>query len=411
MPDLIIKNISKLVTPTGTAGTPGNRMNELRIVDHAMIAIADGKIAYAGETHDYTGSPDAKKVIDADGMIALPGFVDSHTHLVFAGNRAEEFDLRSRGKSYAEIAESGGGIKSTVKATRKATKDELHSLAKKRLAECIGLGTTTIEIKSGYGLEGAAEMKMLEVIGQLHDESPATVVATFLGAHDLPEEVHGSRQEYLSLIFHDMFPRIWPKRMAKYCDVFCEEGYFSPQDARQLFAKARDFGMKPKVHADQLSDFGGVSLAAEVKAISADHLEFASDEGLDAMREAGTVATLLPGAAYQLNMDFPDARRFVSKDLVVALASDYNPGSSTTGNMQLMMNMACCRMNMSCAEALTAATLNGAAALELADVTGSLQSGKRADVILCELEEWQEIIYRFGHNPVKKVIAGGAVVS
>jgi imidazolonepropionase len=375
------------------------------------IILRDGLIDWVGPAAEMPAVAEQGTTwIDARGKVVLPGFVDSHTHLLFAGSRADEFEQRLHGLSYQEIAARGGGILSTVRRVRQATKDELKALARPRLWQMLQFGITTIEIKSGYGLTPADEIKCLQAIAELNAEGPWELVPTFLGAHAVPPEYRDNREGYLRSLCDDMLPEIARQRLAEFCDVFCETGVFSVEESRRILHRARDLGLRLKIHADELSPLGGAELAAEVGAVSADHLLCVTDRGLDALAASGTVATLLPGTAFFLGVHYAPARKLIERGVAVALASDCNPGTCPTENLPLVGAIACTRMGMLPGEVVTALTLHGAAALGRSERLGSLTPGKQADVILCAVPDYRELFYHFGINHVECVLKRGRVV-
>jgi imidazolonepropionase len=414
--DTVLRNIGQLVTvaqqPVAGASGP------LQVIEHAAMAIHNGTIMWIG-TEDLqqpefladpaTGS-DGITIIDAQGAVVTPGIVDSHTHLVFAGDRAEEFHLRRAGISYGELLAQGRGILTTMKATREADADQLITLAHQRLQAMSSYGTTTVEVKTGYGLNMEAEERCLRIINKLNVLEETTppqhievrVVPTFLGAHSVPPEYRDRRAEYVQLVVEEMLPAF--VGLARFCDVFCEREAFTLEESRRVLEHAQELGYLLKVHADQLSPSGGARLAAELGATSADHLDHASDADLNAMRDAGVVATLLPGCSFTLRTPYPVARRFLDHGLHVALATDFNPGTSYCENMQMMLDLAMSSMGMSLEEALTAATINGARALALDDQIGSIEVGKRCELALWSIQDYHEIGYHFGTNQVHSIL-------
>lgn len=404
MGSLLIHNASQIATPLGRYRR-GAQMNQLRVWENASIYAQDGVIRAIGSPCDIepliSDSPD---VIDATGYAVVPGFVDSHTHLVFAGNRAQEFAMRVSGATYQEIAATGGGILSTVKATRQATKDELKRIAKHYLALALECGTTTMEIKTGYGLDDETELKLLDVIDELNAEQPISLVPTFLGAHAVPPE--RSKADYLALLFN-LLPRVAPK--AKFIDAFVEEGYFSVAEAEALCEEAKKFGLLPRLHVHQFSQNGGAKMGVRVGALSLDHLEKVSDDDIRLLAESDVVATLLPLTSLFLGYGYPPARRLIDSGAIVALATNFNPGSAMCLNMQLAMLVASAQMRLSMAEALTAATLNAAWSLRLSDRVGSIEVGKQADLVILDSPAFERAIYFFGINHVQTVIKNGIV--
>jgi imidazolonepropionase len=338
----------------------------------------------------------------------MPGFVDSHTHLLFAGSREDEFKLRAAGAGYAEIAASGGGIASTVAAVRSAGKKELKKNARRWLHELLRHGTTTVEMKSGYGLDMETEIRMLEAINELEKEEVISVVATFIGAHAVPPGT--DRAAYVAEVTDRMIPYVGSKRLASFCDVFCEEGYFTAAESRAILTQGKSFNLAPKIHAEEFSVSGGAETAAAVRAVSADHLEHVDDVGIAALAGAGTVATLLPGVSFFLGQRYAPARKLIGAGVPVAIASDFNPGSCMGFNMQLMMTIACTQMGMSPEEAITAATLNGAAALGLSSSVGSIEPGKKADLCLMDAPGYLTVPYLFGVNHVRTVVKNGVIL-
>lgn len=403
MSNLLIQNISQLATPKPGVYR-GKELRELTIHKSAAVYIVDGVIKAVGLLSDVLekvdGHPD---ILDAEGKAAIPGFVDSHSHLVFSGNRADEFAMRCAGMSYEEIAEQGGGIVSTVEATRKASKEELKNLARIRLHKALKQGITTMEIKSGYGLDRETERKMLEVVNELKDEQPIELTATFLGAHAVPE--NSTKEEYLKEVLH-MIPEI--AEMADYCDVFCEKGYFTVDESRNVLKKGFEYGLKPKLHTNQFNDIGGVEMAVQLGAVSVDHLEVLSDKDVERLAGSETIATVLPGVSYFLNIPYSPARKLLDAGALVALATDFNPGSSMTISMQLLMSMACTKMGMSVEEALCCATQNGAKALEKKKL-GCISPGFQADILLLDTDNFKNLAYFFGENHVHTVIKKGKV--
>ena len=393
-------------------------MRELGIVDNSGVLCLEGKIAWVGPMSEWTSRanrmlpPRAQGIeeFDAAGMVVVPGFVDSHTHMMFAGDRAHEFALRSAGATYQDIARQGGGILNTVLHVRSASKKELKRSTLRYMNEMMKQGTTTVEIKTGYGLTLDAEIKMMEAIHELKEEEMMGVVATFIGAHAVPPEFTEDRAAYAELVIGQMIPYIGKRNLAQFCDVFCEQGYFDLDSSRRILEAGKAWGMMPKVHAEELTSFGGAQLAAQVGAASADHLERVDDAGIAAMRDAGVVATLLPGVSFFLNHGYAPARALIDAGVPVAIASDFNPGSCMSFSMPLMMTIACTQMRMSPEEALCAATLNGAAALRLSATCGSIEVGKNADVLVADVPDYTHLAYHFGMNHVVKTIKNGTIL-
>jgi imidazolonepropionase len=385
----------------------------LGVVREGAVAALDGRVVWVGRTAAASRAlrlrPGARRM-DAGGRVVLPGFVDSHTHLVFAGSREGEFAQRLAGASYQEIAAAGGGILATVRATREATVAELVEAGRRRLDLVLRHGTTTVEVKSGYGLTTPDELKMLEAIARLRRRHPVRVRATFCGAHEVPPEFRGRADAYVDLVVGEMLPEVARRRLADHVDVFCEEGVFTVDQARRILRAGQALGLRAKLHADEFAATGGAELAAELGALSADHLLAARLEGIRAMAAAGVTATLLPGTAFFLGLSYAPARRFLETGVRLALATDFNPGSSYTPNMQLVVTLACTQMKVTVEEAIRAATLGGAHALGLADAVGSLRPGKACDLVVLDLPNYRHLPYLYGVNHVAAVVRDGRPV-
>ncbi len=411
MQTLAILHATQLVTPPpGERLRRGAAMRELLVIPDAALIAQDGRITWLGPTASLPPLPPETQKLDATGKVLLPGLVDSHTHLLFAGSRENEFEQRLQGQTYQQIAAQGGGINATVRRVRQASQDELKALARRRLERMLAFGVTTVEVKSGYGLSLADELKCLEAIAELNAEGPLELVPTFLGAHAVPPEYRSDRGGYLRLLADDMLPAVARGGLAEFCDVFCETGVFDLDESARLLTRARDLGLRLKLHADELTPLGGAELAARLGAVSADHLLCVTDAGIDALAGSDTVATLLPGTAFFLGMPYAPARRLLERGVAVALASDCNPGTCPTENLPLVGAMACTQMKLLPAEALTALALNAAAALGRADRIGSLEVGKQADVVLCDVPDYRHLFYHFGINHVWRVLKRGRVV-
>jgi imidazolonepropionase len=404
-----------LVTGAGEIVTlePGVGEGPLGVVRDGALAASAGRIAWigpAGEAGRRLALRRGATRIDAGGRVVLPGFVDSHTHLLFAGSREDEFARRLAGATYQELAAAGGGILATVRATRRASVEELVALGRRRLDLVLRHGTTTVEVKSGYGLTTSDELKMLDAIRRLRLSHPVRVRATFCGAHEVPPEFRGRPDAYVDLVVDGMLPEVARRRLAHYVDVFCEQGVFSVEQARRILRAGQALGLGAKLHADEFVATGGAALAAEIRALSADHLLAAPIEGIRAMAAAGVTATLLPGTAFFLGLPYAPARRFLEAGVRVALATDFNPGSSYTPNMQLIVTLACTQMRMTVEEALRAATLGGAHALGLADRVGSLRPGKACDLVVLDIPNHRHLPYLYGVNHVAAVVRDGRQV-
>lgn len=410
--NLIIFN-ARVVTPVGFAACCGKQMGELRIIDNATVEVTDGIISYVGPSRGENRDGYYQRYwhYNARGKCLLPGFVDSHTHFVFGGERAEEFSWRLKGESYMSIMERGGGIVSTVKATRGCNFIQLRSKAEGFLKRMSAMGITTVEGKSGYGLDKETELLQLKVMRSLNadEHKRVDIVPTFLGAHAVPDEYRGRTDEYLDFIIGKVLPHVAKDGLAEFCDVFCEQGVFSVEQSRRLLLAAREYGLRLKLHADEIVPLGGAELAAELAAVSADHLLHASDEGIRAMKESGTVATLLPLTAFALKENYARGREMIDAGCAVALATDLNPGSCFSGSIPLTFALACIYMRLTIEEAITALTLNGAAALNRADSIGSIEVGKKGDFVVLDTNNYHFLPYYVGMNSVSATIKEGVI--
>lgn len=413
--DLLIRNASQLLTMAGFSDRPkrGSDLEDLGMITGGAVAALDGKIVLTGETTQVEAGihllPHAR-VFDAWGKVVMPCFVDPHTHLVFAGSRQAEFELRLKGATYMEIMQRGGGILSTVQATLQASRGELAEMCRRRLNMFMRQGVGTVEIKSGYALTTPGEIRLLEVIRELAQSHVLDIVPTFMGAHAFPPAYKERPEDYVRLIIEEMLPRVAEEKLAEFCDVFCEQGVFSIDQSERILLAAKKYGLLPKIHADEIVSFGGAELAAKVGAVSADHLLKASEQGMEKMARAGVIAVLLPGTAFFLMEPYAPARQLIEKGVAVALSTDRNPGSSPTESMQLIITLACLKMRMTPAEALNAATINAAHALRRAHLTGSLEAGKQADIIIMNAPDYKYIPYHYGVNLVESVFKRGAKV-
>lgn len=409
--NLLVKKIKQLVTvaSNGKSFKAGKEMRELSVIENAAVLIENGIIQRIGSTDELSAGSDID-VLDAGDRVVLPGFVDSHTHAVFAGSRENEFSMRSEGKSYQDIARAGGGILSTMTATRAATKKELLRSAERRLSEMIKHGTTTTEIKSGYGLNAESETKILDVIHDLRRDHYMTIVPTFLGAHAFPPEFAEDKNGYVDLITNKMLPYVGGRQLATFCDVFCDEGYFDLHQTEQILLEAKRHGLIPKVHSDQLAAVGGTELGVQLNAISVDHLEHLTANGITALKKSTTIATVLPGSSFFLNQPYAPARSIIEANIPLAIATDFNPGSSMAFSIPMMMTIACTQMGMTPEEAIASATLNGAAALGLSNEIGSIEVGKQGDIVIYDVPNYAYIAYHYGMNHVWKVIKNGTVL-
>jgi imidazolonepropionase len=407
MSSLALLHAAQLVTLAGPKRPRICReMSELGIIHDGGILVRDGKIDIVGSSDEIERKAAGGQTVDVDGRVVLPGFVDAHTHLVFAGNRLDDFERRARGETYEQIAKAGGGIWSTVEKTRAASEDELLALAKQRVEWFLRCGTTTIEAKSGYGLTVEDELKILRVMRRLNEETPLEIVTTFLGAHAVPRG--RSADEYVDLLINEILPRIVSENLAEFCDVFCERGYFDVEQAHRILSAAQTLGLKLRGHVDQLTNLGGAKLMAELGATTADHLEKTDQQGIGALKTANVQPVLLPGSVYALGSTiYPRAREMIEAGLAVVLATDFNPGSSPTSSMPMVLSLACTQVKMSPAEAITAATINAAYSLGRGDKVGSLESGKLADFAVFDCEDYRELAYWFGFPQTHSVYIKG----
>ena len=411
MNNLIIKNAAQVVTCSGFEGKSGAEMSNLNVIEKGTVIVTDGIISHVlkeGEAIPVNRSD--YKEIDATGKALLPGFVDPHTHFVFGGHREEEFSWRMRGDSYMSIMERGGGIVNTTKATRAASEEELYISAKKRLDDMLKLGITTTEGKSGYGLDRETELKQLRVMRRLNHDHPIDIVSTFMGPHATPAEWKGREDEFIDFNINEMLPLVAKEKLAECADIFCEENVFTIEQSRRFLTAARDHGFLLKIHADEIVQFGGSELAAELKVLSADHLLQASDQGIKAMAISGVVATLLPLTAFSLREEYARGREMIDANCIVALATDLNPGSSFSASVPLLFALACIYMNLSPEEAVTAYTINSAAAINRADTVGSIDVGKQGDMILLQYPSYKFLPYYVGMNCVETVIKRGEII-
>ena len=410
--DLILKNIGKLVTMQGSSNFKvKEEMNNTQIIEDAYIAVKNGKILAIG-VGDIFGNiigPNTQ-IHDAQGLLVTPGLIDSHTHLVHGGSRENEFSMKLNGIPYIEILKNGGGILSTVKSTRESSKEKLYQKAKKSLDRMLEFGVTTIEAKSGYGLELNTEIKQLEIAKLLDKTHPIDLVHTFLGAHAILQEYKENHKGYIDILVDEMLPKIKNMGLAEFCDVFCEEGVFSIEESEYILSSAKKMGYKLKIHADEIESLGGAELAAKLGCISADHLMAASDKGIKMMIENKVVANILPATSFNLNKNYADCRKMIDMGAIVSLSSDYNPGSCPSENLQFVMQLGCLHLNMTPNEVLTSVTINAAYAIDRADKIGSLEVGKNADFVVFDAPNVEYLMYHFGINHTQRVYKNGKLV-
>lgn len=401
----LVDNIGLLATPLGHTARRGQEQGDIYLQEDAYLVIENGRFVEVGQRSG--AQPLADRIVDAGGRLVTPGLVDSHTHAVFSGWRQHELPLKLAGKSYLEILQSGGGILSTVAHTRSSSQGELADLGCQRLSRMLAHGTTTCEVKSGYGLTTVDELKMLHAVRDMAARHIVDIVPTFMGAHAVPPEYAAHTDEYVELLCEEMIPQVAAAKLADFCDVFCESGVFTVAESRRILACAREHGLKLKIHADEITACGGAQLAGELQAVSAEHLIHADDEGLAAMAAAGTVAVLLPGTSLYLGEDFARARTMIDREIAVAIATDCNPGSCPTESLQMPMSLAYLKYRLQPAEVLTAVTLNAAAAIERASQIGSIEAGKQGDFVIWEAPDLNFLLYHWGTNQVHSVYKRG----
>ena len=411
-----IKHATQLATLTSERKGPRSKegMSELGLIEDGSIWMEAGLIQAVGTTKEleklYADRMHEAEVFDATGHLVTPGLVDPHTHVVYGGSREREFEMRLEGATYMDIMNGGGGIHATTRMTREASEEELMEQTIRRLDSFLAHGVTTVEGKSGYGMNLETELKQLRVMKKLQEEHPIDLVPTFMGAHAVPKDYKGREDEFVDHLINDMLPIVAEEKLAEFNDVFCEKGVFTPEQSERILKAGKKYGLIPKIHADEIEPYGGAELAAKIGAISAEHLLKASEEGIQAMAKSGTIACLLPATALYLREDAAPGRRMVDEGVAVAISTDCNPGSSPTTSMPLVMNLACISMRLTPAEALTAATYNAACAINRQEKVGSLEVGKQADVVLWNVENYQELQYLFGVNHVKTVWKNGVQV-
>ncbi|MFF3102237.1 imidazolonepropionase [Viridibacillus arvi] len=413
---LLIENANQLITLQGTMKKARTKeeMSNLQIIDNGSVLISGDRIIATGTQaslrEDYPELVSQAKIIDATGKVVMPGLVDAHTHLVFGGTRENEFQMRLNGATYMDIMNAGGGIHATTKKTREASFEHLYEKTYEHLNDFLKHGITTVESKSGYGLDWSTEEKQLQVAKKLQENHEVDVVSTFMGAHAVPAEYKNNPDAFVDIIINEMIPKVAEGNLAEFNDVFCEKGVFTPEQSRKILLAGKEHGLIPKIHADEIEPYEGAELAAEVGAISAEHLLVASDKGIRDMAEAGTVAVLLPGTAFFLKADSARGRLMIDEGVPVAISTDFNPGSSPTISLPFIMNLACMNMGMTMEEVLTATTINAAYAINRGHEIGSLEEGKKADVLILDVANYQQLQYFYGMNHTHTVIKNGRIV-
>lgn len=410
---VFISNATEVITMAGHTNKPAKKeaMSDINVIENGGVWIEEGKIVAVDTDENirakYKDHINTAEQIDATGKIVTPGLIDPHTHLVHAGTRENEYAMRLKGKTYMEIMNAGGGIHATTRATQQATHDELYEQSTKRLNQFLQHGVTTVEAKSGYGLTLEDELKQLEVAEQLNKEHPVDLVSTFMGAHAVPLDEKNNPDKFVDRVIEEMLPEVARRKLATFNDVFCERGVFTPEQSKRILEAGKAYGLTPKIHADEIEPYAGAELAAEVGAISAEHLLKASDEGIRSMAEAGVIGVLLPGTAFFLMAEYAQARRMIDAGVAVALSTDANPGSSPTISLPFIMNLGCLNMGMTPEEVLTATTINAAHAIGCANEAGSLEAGKKADITIWDVPNYLFLSYQYGMNHVDTVIKAG----
>jgi len=412
---LLIKNIGQLVTMVGPVPRLGNDMNDLGIIEGAGVAVSADQTLLTGPSDEVEGKAELSegcKVIDAEGAVVTPGLIDPHTHPVFSMTREKEFEMRIQGKSYMEIARSGGGIRASVRDLRKTPKDVIKEKTRQRLDRMLKHGVTTIEAKSGYGLSTESELRSLEILHELNESHPLEIIPTFLGAHEVPDEYQGKAEQYIDLLIEEMLPAVTEKKLAEFSDIFCEDGVFDVKQSRRYQAAAQKAGLGLKFHADELAPIGGAELAAELKSVSADHLVYTSEAGIKAMAASGTAAVLLPGTTFSLGgKSYAPARKMIEAGVIVALSTDCNPGSSYTESLPMIITLGALQMKLTAAEALAAVTVNAACAVNRGGQLGQVLPGRQADLVLWQMADYRELPYHYGINLAGTVVKQGKVVA
>jgi len=412
---LLIKNIGQLITMEGTVPRIGKDLNNLGIIENGGITISGDEIISVGPSDEIEGKVtlnDNCEIIDVHGAVVTPGLIDPHTHPVFSMTREKEFEMRIAGKTYMEIANAGGGIRASVRDLRSTPKETLINKTKQRLDRMLRYGITTIEAKSGYGLSTASEIKQLEVIKELNQSHPIDLVPTFLGAHEIPDEYRDNHEGYINILINEMIPQVVDKKLAEFSDIFTEEGVYDTEESRKIQKAAKKAGLKIKFHADELESVGGAELAAELGAISADHLVYISEAGIKAIATSKTVAVLLPGTTFSLaGKQYAPARKMIEEGVIIALSTDCNPGSSYSESLPFMTSLAALQMKLTAAEAISAITVNAACAIDRGGKIGQIKAGLKADLVIWDMADYREMPYHYGVNLAKKVIKNGKLAA
>ena len=412
---LLIKNIGQLITMEGTVPRIGKDLNNLGIIENGGITISGDEIISVGPSDEIEGKVtlnDNCEIIDVHGAVVTPGLIDPHTHPVFSMTREKEFEMRIAGKTYMEIANAGGGIRASVRDLRSTSKETLINKTNQRLDRMLRYGITTIEAKSGYGLSTASEIKQLEVIKELNQSHPIDLVPTFLGAHEIPDEYRDNHEGYINILINEMIPQVVDKKLAEFSDIFTEEGVYDTEESRKIQKAAKKAGLKIKFHADELESVGGAELAAELGAISADHLVYISEAGIKAIAKSKTVAVLLPGTTFSLaGKQYAPARKMIEEGVIIALSTDCNPGSSYSESLPFMTSLAALQMKLTAAEAISAITVNAACAIDRGGKIGQIKAGLKADLVIWDMADYREMPYHYGVNLVKKVIKNGKLAA
>lgn len=410
--DILITQASQLVTAASPIPKVGSALQDIGLIEDGAVGVNDGKIVFVGSSNEAERSFTADRILNASGKVVMPGFIDSHTHPIFVKTRENEFEMRLQGKSYKAISQTGGGIRASIHDVRNASMDELVELGLKRINKMLSMGTTTIEAKSGYGLTTESEIKMLKAIQKINELSAMEIIPTFLGAHEYPDEYKDDHEAYLDILINEMLPAVKEQNLAEYCDIFCEEHVFTVDESRRVLKKAKELGFKVRFHADELEPIGGAELAAEVNAVSADHLVAISDKGIQRLKEARVIPILLPATTFSLGLShYAPARKMIEAGLPITLSTDFNPGSCNCDSQQLVTSIACLQMKMLPSETINAITINAAFSLERGDIIGSIEIGKQADIIILDMPSYQYLPYHLGSSSVETVIKKGIILN